>query len=82
MNKSLTALFRRSQLRNPVKMLKVLPYAAVLVLVFTPPVSPAGQELTSLTKRALRLNDYLFNGVETTTAIAAVTPYGQDGIPT
>lgn len=84
MKKSLTALFRRSQLRHQVTTLKALPYAAVIVLalVSTAPVSPAGQEFTSLSKRALRLNDYLFNGVETVTAIAAMTPRVQDGILT
>lgn len=59
--------------RRPLRYLVALPAVALaLVLAPAPTSSPTGALVAGLSKRFLRFNEYLFDGTESTTAIAAI----------
>lgn len=63
--------------RRPLRYLIALPAVSLaLVLAPAPSNSPTGAMAAGLSKRFLRFNEYLFNGIESTTAIAAITADG------
>lgn len=69
------AVKRPASLYQATKYVALLP-ALALALVMTPAPKAASQDSVAggLSKRFIRFNEYLFNGVEAGTAIAAAIP--------
>lgn len=66
--------------RRTLRYLVALPAVTLaLVLAPAPSSSPTGALAAGLSKRFLRFNEYLFNGIESTTAIAAIARDGASG---
>lgn len=84
MNQSSTEPTRRHPLGLKRTYLKMPAYVTAISLALISGSSTSSAEVaaSALSKRFLRLNEYLFNGVETTTVIAASVSHSQNETPT